>query len=80
MENSFWIKIMVKSLNIQKNWFKVRTFTNANFNKVNLNEIFNEIHGWRLYQLVGGFNKNTYEDCFGIKKYDQFLEGLLLIL
>ena len=61
---------------------KVRTFTNAvNFNKINLDQIFNEMHGLTSISIsTGGFNKNTYEDCFGIKKYDQFLEGLLLIL
>ncbi len=61
---------------------KVRTFTNAvNFSKINLDQIFDEKLGLTSISIsTGGFMKETYEDCFGIKKYEQFLEGLLKIL
>ena len=29
---------------------------------------------------TGGFSKKNYEECFGIKKYDNFLESLISIL
>ena len=61
---------------------KVRTFTNAiNFNKINLDQIFDKDLGLNQISIsTGGFSKKTYEDCFGIKQYDQFFEGLLRIL
>lgn len=61
---------------------KVRTFTNAvNFEKIDLDKIFHEKYGLTSISIsTGGFSKNNYEECFGIKKYDEFLRSLLLIL
>ena len=61
---------------------KVRTFTNAvNFKNLDLDKIFDKDYGLTSISVsTGGFNKETYEECFGIKKYDKFLEGLILIL
>lgn len=61
---------------------KVRTFTNAvNFEKIDLDLIFDKKYGLTTLSIsTGGFDKKNYEECFGIKKYDQFLKGLILIL
>lgn len=61
---------------------KVRTFTNAvNFEKIDLDLIFDKKYGLTSLSIsTGGFNKKNYEECFGIKKYDQFMKGLTLIL
>ena len=61
---------------------KVRTFTNAvNFGKINLDQIFDKNFGLNSISIsTGGFSQSTYEDCFGIKKYDEFFAGLLRIL
>lgn len=61
---------------------KVRTFTNAvNFSNINLDQIFDKKFGLDSISIsTGGFSKDTYEECFGIKKYQQFFEGLIKIL
>ena len=61
---------------------KVRTFTNAiNFEKLDLDSIFDEKYGLTSLSIsTGGFDKKNYEECFGVKKYDQFINGLILIL
>ena len=61
---------------------KVRTFTNAvNFDRVDLKKVFDKEYGLTSISIsTGGFDKKSYEDCFGIKKYDKFLENLISIL
>lgn len=61
---------------------KVRTFTNAlNFDKINLEKILDNNNGLTSLSIsTGGFEKKNYEECFGIKKYEKFLNNLILIL
>ena len=60
----------------------MRTFTNAvNFDRVDLKKVFDKEYGLTSISIsTGGFDKKSYEDCFGIKKYDKFLENLISIL
>ncbi len=61
---------------------KVRTFTNAvNFTKIDFEKVFDNRYGLTSMSIsTGGFSKKNYEECFGIKKYDNFLESLISIL
>jgi MoaA/NifB/PqqE/SkfB family radical SAM enzyme len=61
---------------------KVRTFSNGiSLSKVNLSNVLDAKNGLTSLSIsTGGFEKKTYEECFGIKKYDQFINSMNYLL